>query len=530
MLSQTAIKRLKERQKKAEERFVLARSRFEDAYNYCLPFMDDPHGIFNESTQRGFELYDDTAPQAAPEMASRMLDMVWPLFSRGFRLEAAGALTEDEKQQAQKALEKPNEQLHNLIAASNAREAVELAFMDYMATTAQCRFDLGPTLEPVRAVSLSPWEQQFDRLPDGRIRGYFRKRRMTPEEAELHYGKDNISLPAEMRREDRYTKERLEILECTVREDDMWNEPEKWCEYVILCGNHNDHCLKEEESVGFGSCPIVSWGWGRRNTNWWHYGPLMTVLPSVVTLNTVTEFVLEHADMAIGGIWKMPVTNGINVDNITLQAGTIIPYRGDTRGLEAAGQPGNIQVGEVLAQGLEERIRNGLFAEDYRGRGRTPISSREVAARQARDAQRSSNPMSRLMREFLIPWIARMVYIGRKRGLIDLPNEWQNAMTIQATSPQARAYRMEDVSNTLDFVGAINTTFGPGEANMRINKEKVIKHMAWAYEQPDDYVNTAEQMNAALAQTQQMAGLMDAAGGGPTLNPAGTPAAQEMVG
>ena len=122
------------------------------------------------------------------------------------------------------------------------------------------------------------------------------------------------------------------------------------------------------------------------------------------------------------------------------------------------------------------------------------------------------------------------MWIGRKRGLIELPDEWQNALTIQAVSPQARAYRMEDVSNTLDFIGAINTTFGPGEANMRINKDKVIRHMAWAYEQPNDYINNEEQIAKALKDTQQMAGLMDAGVGGPTLNPTGTPTAQEVIG
>lgn len=494
------------RAKAASSRFDLARSKFADGYRYCLPHMDDPFGVETESQQTGMEVYDDTAVQAAPELASKMLDMVWPLFSRGWRLEPIGALTDRTKRDQQTALDDATDKLHNMIESSNLRESVEQSFMDYLVTTAQTRIDVGSTTEPINGRSLNPWMSHIERHPNGEIIGYYRQRKLKAQFLESTYG-PAAKIPDRLKSENEMDTD-VSICEAVIRTDNLWTEAPQWLNAVLMKWDGGWHRIIEEQESGFGSGPMISFGWARRNNNWWHYGPVQTVMPSVITLNTIVEFVLEHADMAVGGIWKMPVMNGVNTDNIVLQSGTIIPYRGDTRGLEAVGFGGNMQVAEVLEMKLAERVKRGLMDEDFRGRGDTPVSSREIAARQSMTAQRSSSPFARLVREFLIPFVMRAGFIARKMGLMELPDQFMLGSAVEPISPAARQYRMEAVSQTIDFIGAINQTFGPTVSNMWVQQEEVLKDWAWAYEQPGRYVRNETQMRSAVEKFQTLGPMM----------------------
>ena len=84
---------------------------------------------------------------------------------------------------------------------------------------------------------------------------------------------------------------------------------------------------------GIGSNPFIVYRWSKCAGEVYGRGPLQLALPAIKTANLVIELILENAQMAISGMYQVEDDGVINVDNIQLIPGTIIPKAVGSTGL-----------------------------------------------------------------------------------------------------------------------------------------------------------------------------------------------------
>jgi hypothetical protein len=78
---------------------------------------------------------------------------------------------------------------------------------------------------------------------------------------------------------------------------------EVWCFRLVMDTDHGNE-LDYDEWTGEGSCPFLAFSYSRVAGEVMGRGPAMMALPDVRTANVLKQMILEHADLALGGIWN----------------------------------------------------------------------------------------------------------------------------------------------------------------------------------------------------------------------------------
>ena len=99
---------------------------------------------------------------------------------------------------------------------------------------------------------------------------------------------------------------------------------------------------------GLGSNPYIVYRWSKCAGEVYGRGPLQLALPAIKTSNLVIELILENAQMSISGMYQVEDDGVINVDNIALIPGTVIPKAAGSTGLQPISPAGNFNVSDLV--------------------------------------------------------------------------------------------------------------------------------------------------------------------------------------
>lgn len=194
----------------------------------------------------------------------------------------------------------------------------------------------------------------------------------------------------------------------------------------------------------FETNPYIIFRWSVSSGELYGRGPVSRALPDIKTANKVVELVLKNATIAVSGIWQADDDGVINLQNINLTPGAIIPKAVGSSGLTPLASGANFDVSQLILKDLRERIRHALLADRLGLLSEKEMTATEIMARNADMMRILGATYGRLLHEFIRPLCDRGLQILARRGLIE-PIRLNGDAELKYIAPIAQITAMESV-------------------------------------------------------------------------------------
>lgn len=207
-------------------------------------------------------------------------------------------------------------------------------------------------------------------------------------------------------------------------------------------------------------------------------GVPMLAMPTIKTVNKAVEFELKAAAFAILGVWMTTDDGVYNPRSTALAPGGMLKVAstGGPRGPSLARLPipDNFDLSRIVTQELRIQIREMLYDDDMPYQGGPVRSPTEIVERLKRLVQHIAGAFGRLFAELIVPLVQRVLDIADQWGLLPVYPEIDNLLTrAQVISPLANAQMLEDVEKAARWVELIIGFYGPQEAHVQADPDKV---------------------------------------------------------
>lgn len=169
----------------------------------------------------------------------------------------------------------------------------------------------------------------------------------------------------------------------------------------------------------FETNPYLIFRWSVCSGEQYGRGPVLRALPDIKTANKVVELVLKNATIAVSGIWQADDDGVINLSNINLTPGAIIPKAVGSSGLTPLASGADFDVSQIILKDLRERIRHAMLADRLGLLSDKEMTATEILARNADMMRILGATYGRLLHEFIRPLCERGLQILSRRGIID---------------------------------------------------------------------------------------------------------------
>jgi len=489
---------------------------YQECYDYALPgrtsFFERAKG------QTTPDVFDETAVVGTQEFASRIQAGLIPNYARWAELAAGSDVDPNEAGEVNKALEQVTDYVFEILQNSNFAQEANECMIDTAIGTACLEVNEGDAVNPVVFTAVPLPELLIDTGPDDKIDSYWRLRKVRLSHIETAY--PGSVIPPDLKRkigtaDEKDTDPLVDVALCIYRD---WTKPTEVNELRVFLPQHKA-IIRKQTLSGIGSNPYIGWRWSKVAGEAWGRGPLFNCLPAVRTANLVVQLTLENAEMAIAGVYTAEDDGVMQVDNIRLVPGTVVPIAPGSAGLQQVTSAGDFNVGQLILSDMRANIKKALFNETLGSPDTTPMSATEVAQRMADLSRQIGSAFGRLQVEFVNRVLQRVIFILQKRGLIQLPTVNGREVKIVATSPLSQAQAVEDINAVDSWLGLVGRHFGPQMVNLYADGAQVAAYTAKKFGVPER-LRRDERGRAQLA--QQIATIQQ---GGENLGPevAGAP-------
>ncbi|MDR0967683.1 MAG: head-tail connector protein [Rickettsiales bacterium] len=169
----------------------------------------------------------------------------------------------------------------------------------------------------------------------------------------------------------------------------------------------------------FETNPYIIFRWSVASGEMYGRSPVLRALPDIKTANKVVELVLKNATISVSGIWQADDDGVINLSNINLTPGAIIPKAVGSSGLTPLKSGADFDVSQIVLSDLRTRILHTLMADRLQMISDKEMTATEILARNADMMRVLGATYGRLMNEFIRPLCERGLNILSRRGLIE---------------------------------------------------------------------------------------------------------------
>lgn len=194
----------------------------------------------------------------------------------------------------------------------------------------------------------------------------------------------------------------------------------------------------------FETNPYIIFRWSLMSGELYGRGPVLRALPDIKTANKVVELVLKNATIAVSGIWQADDDGVINLNNINLTPGAIIPKAVGSSGLTPLSSGANFDVSQLILKDLRERIRHALLADRLGLLSEKEMTATEIMARNTDMMRILGATYGRLLHEFIRPLCDRGLQILARRGIIE-PIHLNGDAELKYIAPIAQMTALETV-------------------------------------------------------------------------------------
>lgn len=427
---------------------------WQDCYDYALPQRGQMTGNSTPANRRSERLYDATALDAVDQLASLLLGNLTPPLTPWFGFKPGTDVTEAEAKKLIPVLEKTTRLIQAHLDQSNFIVEIHQCFLDLVvAGTASLAFEeaMPGELSAFRFTAIPLNDVMLDEGIHGRLDTVFRTVSLTLSHLLMRY--DGADIPASiLQNGTKNPEEKFQFIECVT---------------TALNGHGSSFCLlsPDEGDIIFQSAltqsPFINFRWMKSPGEIYGRSPVMKTLPDIKTANKVVELILKNASISVTGIWQAEDDGVLNLSNIELVPGAIIPKAVGSKGLTPLEMPARFDVSQLVLADLRNRIRHALLADrlpQFSDAGKTTAT--EITLRSNEMTMLLGATFGRLQVELLNPLLQRAYGILRQRGAIpDLPLDGR-IVAIDHRSPLARAQSSRNVQNALGWLQAAGT-LGP---------------------------------------------------------------------
>jgi len=232
-------------------------------------------------------------------------------------------------------------------------------------------------------------------------------------------------------------------------------------------------------------------------------GPVLSALADNKTLNKTKELILKNASLALSGIYTV-VDNGIiNLENIVMEPGAIIPVEanpGNPNGPSISRLPSasDFNVAQIILEDLKKGIKSILFVDPL-GELDAPVkSATEIAMRAQSVAKMLGSAYGRMQGEGAEQIMLRGLYILEELGMVDLSGftiDGSN-IAIQHVSPLAVAQDQDELTAMTRYAETVSNFFGPQGLMMMTNPVAFGQELAKLLGVTEKILPTEEQLEA----------------------------------
>lgn len=196
-----------------------------------------------------------------------------------------------------------------------------------------------------------------------------------------------------------------------------------------------------------GSCPLLVGRFNPQIGKPWGRGPAWKALPDMRKLDAVVEAVLDGLDQAVRSTVIYRDDGVIDVDKGVIPGSAIPAGRNFTRDqVYELTRQANLEVGFLSEERIEERLRECFYQDGPRQKGDTPPTASQWLDERHRVQLRIGKPSAPLWREFFLPFIQRMEFIGVEIGKFDGPLTHNgDVIDVQPISPLQKAANQDKI-------------------------------------------------------------------------------------
>lgn len=361
-------------------------NRWSDAMKYTMPTSDDDVAT----------LFDATAADAVDNLAASMYSLLTPPESLWLNLVPESDASPDAAA-ATKAL-RAN------LNDSNFYTTIHQCYMDLVILGTACLFMSENPIGGASAFSFTAIPITDIAVLQGAI---FHTTSMPASQVMTKY--PTWTPPADLRdRIKRDPEMSLKLVQCLIGTE--------FTAWLDVGGNIENNIVSQG---AFETNPYLIFRWSVASGEIYGRSPVLRALPDIKTANKVVELVLKNATIAVSGIWQADDDGVINLANINLTPGAIIPKAVGSSGLTPLSAGADFDVSQIVLKDLRERIRHALLADRLGLLSEKEMTATEIMARNADMMRILGATYGRLLHEFIRPLCERGLQILSRRGVIE---------------------------------------------------------------------------------------------------------------
>jgi hypothetical protein len=492
---------------------------YRDAQEYAAPnretFYEETKGQEKNGAQ---VVFDSTAQDAVASGVSNLHSSLTPPMKRFVELTTGAGI--ESNPDLDKALEKITEVMFSHLHNSNFDTQIVESYHDLFFGTGALLVFEGDQAQPFNFVNVPLSQLYLEEGAYGRIETAYRKfclsaRNIDKQWPDAKFGKEIAEIVRET------PDKEMKFIEATIPEKVKLYD--RAADDLVDMDGYKYYVLEESTKEiiverSMRSSPWIVFRWSNLPGEIYGRGPALTALPAIKTLNEQVKILLQAASIATLGMYTVADDGIVNLDNIKLGGGALIPVTSNGSQVQGATlaplqTAGNPNLAQLIIENQQVQIKRMLFGDPL-GDVNLPVkTATEVSLRQQELAKRIGSAYGKLQYELISPLVKRLLDILDNLGLIDLGDFKVDGSTlaIQPISPLAQAQEEEDVLRDIRFAQTIAELYGPQALTGIIDPFAFARSMAEKLNIASDLVPT-EQQEAELKQAlaQQMAqGQMD---------------------
>lgn len=458
-MAQLTVERALKLQSKAWSRKQNWHSLNSEAFDYTMPDRNT-HDQRAPGQQVHTDVWDGTAPAAVVAGANRMMEFV-PQFVDWIVLEPGPAakfmMSDDQYQALQVELAGMSKMCNAVVSSGGFHTSAHEAFMDWLVSTGGIIANdnvADPAGHIMQFASMPLSSFMVDEGPDGSITRQYRWHEMVLEDIATYWPDAKLPDQMQQRVKDK-PDEKVKLVEIEYLDRD--NGAKKWRYEVFICAGKKEEKTRIVERASEARAMIIF-----RNAKTageeLGRGPVITSLPDIRTVNKIVELTFRAAAMNLLGIWTAVQTDELNTSALKMVPGAVIgvPRNGGANGpsiqrLDSGNV--NVQLAELLTDDMRMNIKKALLDSRLPSDAGPVRSATEIAARIRDLAADLGGTYGRLMHEFVVPLVQRIISVLYNRGMINGNLQIdQFFVNVTVSSPLAREQSMSDLNDVVQWL------------------------------------------------------------------------------
>ena len=487
-----------EREAKAQTRKDQWRNIYQECYEFALPQRNLYGGQYEGSVPA--LVFDSTAIHATQRFANRIQAGLFPPQKEWCRLETGSAIPEEQKREAQEALDQYTNRMFEVLRQTNFDLAMGEFLLDLCVGTAVMMITPGDEATPIRFTPIPQYLVAIEEGTYGNVDNVYRKLKMKAETIMQEFPDAEMSVELDQIIRDNPSQE-IDLIDAVIFDYEMGI----FCYHVIWPAKKQElvyRTLKSSPFIVARYMKVAGEIYGR--------GPLVTAIADIKTLNKTVELVLKNASLAIAGVYTAADDGIINPQNIQIAPGAIIAVarNGGPQGASLAPLPraGDFNVSQIITNDLRMNIKKILMDDTLPPDNMSARSATEIAERSRELATNLGSAFGRLINETMMPVVSRILYIMDQQGFIDLPLK-VNGIEVKITpvAPLAQTQRLSEVNEVVQFM-QIAGSLGP-EGQQSLSIPRITQFLAEKMNIDQKLLTTPEEQQQMIeaAQEQMMA-------------------------